>query len=398
MKNKKALIVCPDYPYPLNGGNKVALHGYLCALRKIGYKNFDLISFDRVIKKDIKNVFNEVLMLNIPRKFSLINITKFIFSKRSLIYLRYESMANMVKIKDFIKDKNYDLVLIQHLYMEQGISDYIYDLLPNSIVIISPEVLEGRALRERASIEKNYFMKFLYLTEGERVEKIELKILDKYKNIFFYGKEDLDHYRRYSKNANAIQVNLGLDLDRYPLSERKELQTKILVFYGSFSWFPNLDALDFLLGEIWPYIKLHRSDLRLKIAGRAIPHCIKKYNLEGVDIVGEVASMGDFVHSSDIVLSPVRIGGGTRLKILEAMAWGRPVISTAIGLEGNDALVGSAVRIANSPHQFLSEIEYLLDNSSAWDDCVNNALHYIEAEHNSRLKLVNIFNALESKF
>ena len=390
LHKRNALIVCPDYPYPTNGGNKIAIHGYMCALGELGVTAIDLIAFDRVLPIEERSAFGDILTLQLPKKYCFANIVKFVFLGRSYLFLRYDSQENVNQVRQFLNGKKYDIVIVVHAYMAQSISALLHAV--SDTVILSSEVLEGRALKERVSLSANVIKRAFLKIEAERAEKAEFQVLRQYKAVLFYGEEDLACYQKATGMTNGYKVNLGLDLQRYKVLGRQNSPIKVLAFYGSFSWYPNVDALKFLLDVIWPFIIQNRNDVVLRVAGRNIPNWALEYDLSSVEFMGQVESMQDFVSSADIVLSPVRIGGGARLKMLEAMAWGRPVISTSIGLEGNEAAIGLAVRVANTPEKFLDEVNNLLDNDTIWQACVSNSLDYVRREHDCRTALVSVLS------
>ena len=383
----RALIVCPDYPYPINGGNKVAVHGYICALKELGCDEIDLVVFDRTQPQEGKDAFKNIWTMPIPWKFDLRKLWTAFMAGESYLFSRYSSEHNKTFLKKNFEKNKYDCILVEHAYMAQDLPEDVVN--DRSIVkIVSSDVLEGRALTQKAILTGNFLRRLLYSIEAKKAEREEFRILGNFKTVFFYCDEDLQYFRHKTGLKGGCKVNLGLDMERYVVVPRETGPSKVVVFYGACSWYPNADALRYLLEDIWPLVAKKRNDVLLRIAGRGVPDWAYKFTNRQVEIVGEVSSMQKFVASSDVVLSPVRIGGGVRLKILEAMAWGRPVISTSIGLEGNEVSNQSSVRVANSPEEFLVEIELLLSDSGLWDDCVCQGLQYIKREYDYRENLV----------
>lgn len=383
----RALIIFPDYPYPINGGNKVALHGYICALKAIGFSELDLVVFDRTTPKENLRAFSKVWTMKTPAKYDLLKLLRFMLFGESYLFSRYSSIKNKKFLKAISLSGKYGCILVEHAYMAKDLPDELHD--DQSVIkIISSDVLEGRALIHKTSLINNPVLRYLYSIEAKRADIEELAILENFQKVFFYGEEDLRYYRDQTGSSNGSKVSLGLDLTRYPVSpEHLDSDVKVVAFYGAFSWYPNTDALKYLLEEIWPHVVENFDNVVLKIAGRSIPEWVHSYVNQSVEFVGEVNSMQEFVSSSDVVLSPVRIGGGTRLKVLEALAWGRPVISTTIGLEGNKEKILDSVRIADTPEQFLTEIQLLLRNKELWRKCVENGLEYVRKEHDCRTNL-----------
>ena len=153
-----------------------------------------------------------------------------------------------------------------------------------------------------------------------------------------------------------------------------EAYSVLLLFSGRIGYFPNLDALRFILYELVPALRKERSNIRLIVAGSGIPKwCFDNRN-EIVSIYSDVPDMRRFFSIADAVIVPLRTGGGTRLKILESFAAMVPVISTAKGAEGIDCQNGYHILIAqNNSHDFISKAKILTGNKSLQCKLINNA-------------------------
>jgi glycosyltransferase involved in cell wall biosynthesis len=153
-------------------------------------------------------------------------------------------------------------------------------------------------------------------------------------------------------------------LERYspaPGAEREEE----LLFLASLDWYPNQDALGYFVKNILPAVRERRPGAKLRIVGRKPPESVsKRYSgLPGIEFVGEVNEVGSHLDRATVIIVPLRIGGGSRIKILEALAAGKAVISTTIGAEGLDVISGEHLLIADSPAAFAGGIEELLGST-----------------------------------
>ena len=158
-------------------------------------------------------------------------------------------------------------------------------------------------------------------------------------------------------------------------------QVADLVFLGSMDWMPNIDGMQWFTDEIWPLIRSKRPATTLAIVGRKpTPAMLALGEKPGIKVTGTVPDVRPWLHGSKLSIVPLRIGGGTRLKIYESMAARVPVISTAVGAEGLDYRDGETIRIADSPALFADRCLDLLDDipsmnrmaGAAWDLVANH--------------------------
>jgi polysaccharide biosynthesis protein PslH len=130
-----------------------------------------------------------------------------------------------------------------------------------------------------------------------------------------------------------------------------------LVFTGSMDWIPNEDAMRHFCHDILPLIRRREPDTTLSIVGRAPTPAVQRLaEIPGVEVTGRVDDVRDYIGKAAVYIVPIRIGGGTRLKIFEAMGMGRAVVSTTIGAEGLPVTDGRDVVIADSPDKFATAV------------------------------------------
>jgi glycosyltransferase involved in cell wall biosynthesis len=139
---------------------------------------------------------------------------------------------------------------------------------------------------------------------------------------------------------------------------------RTVLFFGLLETVPNIDGVRFLVKEIWPHIAAKRPDARCKIIG-ARPHpSVRQLAGPGIEVVGPVEDLRPHLASAAAVVVPLRLGGGTRLKIVEAMAMGKAIVSTALGAEGIEATPERDILIADEPEHFARAVIRLLDDAA----------------------------------
>jgi glycosyltransferase involved in cell wall biosynthesis len=163
--------------------------------------------------------------------------------------------------------------------------------------------------------------------------------------------------------ARTAVVPNGVDLDFFRPSPRStEREPKTLLFFGAIDYYPNSDAMHFFLQDVFPELVRRDPSLRLCIVGRKPPESIVAHRSANVDVTGVVDDVRPWLDRADVVIVPLRIGGGTRLKILEAMAMGKAIVSTSLGAEGLDVVPERDLLVADDAAAFATQIGRLLDD------------------------------------
>jgi len=164
--------------------------------------------------------------------------------------------------------------------------------------------------------------------------------------------------------AHISVVPTGVDLSKYVYDPAVQPATPLVVFTGSMDWEANIDGVEFFCREIWPQVLAVVPAARFRIVGRD-PHArVKKLASESVEVTGTVPSIVDHLREAAVFVVPLRIGGGTRIKIYEGMAMGKATVSTSVGAEGLDVEHGRDILLEDSPTSFAEAIVTLLHDAN----------------------------------
>jgi glycosyltransferase involved in cell wall biosynthesis len=173
---------------------------------------------------------------------------------------------------------------------------------------------------------------------------------------------DAGRVRAAHPAARVAVVPNAVDVERYaPRPDDPPPDRSTLLFFGALDYFPNSDALAFFLDHVWPRVLAAHPSTRLRILGRRPPAWLVARREPGVEIGGFVEDLRPSIAAAGAVIVPLRLGGGTRLKILEAMAMAKPIVSTELGAEGIDVAHGRELLLADGAEAFAAEIGRLLD-------------------------------------
>lgn len=246
--------------------------------------------------------------------------------------------------------------------------------------------------RESHALKRAFFK-----MQARKMENYERSVCQRARHIIAVSAVDADCMKELFSIANVDAVPTGVDVDFFRPSDPVE-RTADLLFSGSMDWLPNIEAIEYFLSEIFPLIRAKRPDTTFVIAGRSPDPAVLRAaeRFPGVMVTGSVPDMRPYLWSSKISIVPIRIGGGTRLKIYESMAAGLPVVSTSIGAEGLDYTKGKDILIADTPEAFAASCLRLLENPEAHRAVSQNGLALVE-ENFSWASVTRQFEAILEK-
>jgi glycosyltransferase involved in cell wall biosynthesis len=234
--------------------------------------------------------------------------------------------------------------------------------LPLPCVLFQHNV-ESSLWRRMAKTEANPVRKVSYKIEAGKMERYERETLRRFHHIIAVSETDKQQMLAMDPTCSITVVPTGVDTEKYQVFPSASGDPPRIVFTGSMDWEPNIDAMEWFCREIWPTIVRQFPNAKFQIVGRN-PHArVKQLASATVEVTGTVPSVADYLRDAAVVIVPLRIGGGTRLKIFEAMAMGKALVSTTIGAEGLDVTSGENCILADNPSSFGDSILTLLSDT-----------------------------------
>ncbi len=169
-----------------------------------------------------------------------------------------------------------------------------------------------------------------------------------------------------------------------------------LLYLGRFDHLPNVDAVQFMVEEIFPIIRKRLSGIRLIVAGSKMPKIIYDISVEGVKPIGYVKDITQILTSCRILVAPLRYGAGLKGKIVLAMSNGLPVVTTSIGAEGMETAEGKTLLVANKPVEFADSVVRLYTNRRLWSDLSKAGRLYVARRYSPDIIKPRLLKALEA--
>jgi glycosyltransferase involved in cell wall biosynthesis len=250
-------------------------------------------------------------------------------------------------------------------YFDVAVCDFLASTLnfPQNLEI--PTVLfqhnvESILWRRRAQMEARWLDRSIAKIEYAKMRRFEPRQVRRFHHVIAVSEADRDMMSAMVDPSRISVVPTGVDLAQFRYDPNYEPDSPFVVFTGSMDWNPNIDGVEFFCDKIWPLILARIPDARFRIVGRDPDSRVFNLASSSVEVTGSVPSIVSHLRESAVFVVPLRIGGGTRIKIYEAMAMGKATVSTTIGAEGLDVRDGSDILLADDPSRFADSVCSLL--------------------------------------
>jgi sugar transferase (PEP-CTERM/EpsH1 system associated) len=280
---------------------------------------------------------------------------------------RYRSRAYAARIRELLASTSFDLIVCDFLPPVVSLPER----LPCPAVLFTHNV-ESEIWRRHAEVHSGFPARLLYRMQYRRMLRFEARALRRFDAVLTVSEADRATFARLYPGAvqgSVYVVSTGVDTQFFSPEARdaagderpSAADSRRLVFTGSMDWLPNEDAMLFFCREVLPLIRAEEPEVTLSIVGRTPTPAVKKLaDLPGVYVTGRVDDVRPYIREAAAYIVPLRIGGGTRLKIFEAMAMGKAVVSTTVGAEGLPVSGGEHVILADEPRSFSRAVVRLL--------------------------------------
>lgn len=371
----KVLFVTYDFPYPANTGGKNRAYNLI---KKISSDNeVYLYSF---VRKDFNpehiNYLHEIGVKEIKifkrrelKKFSNIALT--LLHNSSIFKTLYYEKKCKEEILDFVYKNNIEIVHFESSYTGYYIGSELKR--HGAKQILGTENLEHALYLDYAkNIGKKLLRPFFY-QQSQRLKSEEISMIKKSDLCIAVTKSEAEFISKYSKKECVIVPN-GIDTDEFSYKFSDKIK-KNLLFVGNFSYFPNVDAMNFFYNNVFE--KIPDRSITLTIIGKK-GNEVLKFDDERVIFKEFVENILDEYRNADMLVFPVRIGGGTNFKVLEAMALGVPIVAIPQRLEGLEAVSDRDFLQAQSAEEFVAQIQRLYEDETLRKKITINARNLVD--------------------
>ncbi len=225
--------------------------------------------------------------------------------------------------------------------------------------------VESEIWRRHASNEAIGPKKLVYGLEFSKMLRYEQRAVNRFDHVIAVSDNDKNLMSAWTAAERISVVPTGVDTEQFCPGSNSRQEKPLVIFVGAMDWEPNVDAAKYFCAEIWPLVVAKVPDARFRIVGRNPDHRVQALAGTSVEITGRVPSVVEHLHEAAVVVVPLRVGGGTRIKIYEAMATGKAVVSTTVGAEGLDIHPGNDIVLSDNSVDFANSVTRLLQDTKA---------------------------------
>jgi polysaccharide biosynthesis protein PslH len=398
----KILQLCNKPPKPAIDGGCIAMNNITQGLLNEGHSvkiltietskhpaQFDKLSPEYLAATRIESVF-------IDTSINLIDAFSALVTSDSYNVSRFFSPDFDRKLISILTTEDFDIIHLESLFMTPYIATIRrYSKAP---LVLRSHNLEYIIWERMAEVSKNRAKKAYLKLLSRQLKKYELSVINAVDGIAAISNEDARKYLSLKCYKPIVNIPFGIDLENY-VAHPEKTEHPALFHIGAMDWLPNSEGIGWFLDKVWPIVRKSQPDLKLYLAGRKMSEQLLNHPPENVIALGEVSDAGDFINSKSIMVVPLLTAGGMRVKIIEAMALRKAVVSTRIGAEGIDCRKDENILIANTPEEYAEAIDKLIADINYFNSVGKNARKLVEQHYDNKLltrDLIRFYESLRS--
>jgi glycosyltransferase involved in cell wall biosynthesis len=300
-----------------------------------------------------------------------------LLSPQSFERLVHQRPAFQAALDHMSERRHFDVVHVEHCFMAH------FAFPHDAVVVLDEQNVEYEVRRRSASVTRPGSRKLYDYLNHLKLRREEEDSWRSADACAATSPRDEAAIREACPTARTAVVANAVDTEFFSPGPRRP-DSHTVLFFGTLAYYPNVEALLFFMREVMPLLRRSHPTVQLRIVGAAPPPEITRLAGPDVVVTGFVDDVRPHLERASVIVAPLRIGGGTRLKILEAMAMGRPVVSTTLGAEGLAVTHGREVLIGDSPEAFAGQVTRVLDDDSLAISLGAAGRRLVEAEYDWR--------------
>ncbi|UCG53486.1 MAG: glycosyltransferase [Candidatus Latescibacterota bacterium] len=399
-KRPRVLLIKPILPYPPNQGTRVASFNLIKALQP----HFDVTVLARITSRDqtahareLERWCSRVVTVMAPNKKSLFHRAAYkLFYQLKTVLFRtslktlYDCPGAFLRAAERLSNEPFDLVIVEYWQLQE-----MMKFFPADKCVLLTHDIDMLVNRQISLLERNLVKKIRAVRRWLLEQKEEVRAYRDSRRVWTLTERDKAAVRRICGDGCEVDVlPVGVDIDFFSPSGMKRNRGEVL-FLGHLAASFNRDALDFFIRKIHPRIDDHR-ELSITIVGGFLPKELEFFAFQrDVEVVGTVEDVRPYLHRASCLVIPLRFGGGLRIRILEAMSAGLPVVCSPVAIAGMPFEPGTEYLVAETPDEFGREIRRILSDEELSGTIATAARAKVRKEYASEVqerRIVSLVN------
>jgi glycosyltransferase involved in cell wall biosynthesis len=381
----KVLFVCNKSPFPAREGGPIAMKSIIDGLLSAGHQvkvlavNSEKYQVDyQLVPEEIRQKTN-LKLVNVDLRIKPLGALQALIKNKSYHVERFISRDFESELVSMLTEDDYDIVQLETVFMAPYIS--VIRKNSNAAIVLRAHNIE-HLIWKRLARQSRFYLKRIYLNHlSETLKRFELDSLNRVDGIAAITRKDAAFFKGVT-HKTVVDIPYGINPAIYEPSY-EVAKSPVFFHLGSMNWIPNQEGIKWLLEKVWPLVISKNPEAHLVLAGRFMPEWLLNYKAKGIEVVGEVSDANEFVRNNHIAVVPLLSGSGIRIKIIEAMALGKTVVTTRIGAEGINYSDLTNIYIANDAAKMAAVMGQLIQYPDKAEHCGIAARKLVEEQHNS---------------
>ena len=312
--------------------------------------------------------------------YSKANIVRGLIGPTPLNVLNYTSSAVIAALDPILREGNFDAIQIESMHLI-AYAQHIRQVAPRIRLILDWHNIESEILARYAENDTNRLRAIYARRTSVLSRTVENQLLRLCNAHTVCSEREREVLLSRVPDTRIEVVGNGVDCEFFAATAASGGELRDVLFMGKMDYHANIDAALYFVKTTWPLIHARRPELRLVIVGAQPPEEIRSLASDNVVVTGTVEDVRPYYHNALVSVVPLRVGGGTRLKVLEAMAAGTPVVSTTLGAEGLTVLHGKDILIADTPEAMADAVVAMKNDSPERQEMVAHARRLVQTKY-----------------
>ena len=358
--NLRVLQFAPRTPWPLDTGAK--LRNYHLARILAIQVRISLLAFgdEQNETSALETVYERIVTVPRLAGYSFAKVLRGAVGRTPLPLLNYTTNEMSNTLAQVLAENDFDIVQVESIHLMNYLP-VIRAARSRPIVVCDWHNIESDLMRQYAEREQSLARKTYARRTARLMNEFEQRALNEFDSHIVVSGQDGERLRRMNARARIFAIENGVDVSYY--AGEQSAGMKRIVFVGSMDYHANIDGAINFARDLWPSMRKQQPELVFTIVGRDPSPDVRALSaIDGVEVTGSVDDVRPFYREAIAAVVPLNVGGGSRLKILEAMAAGVPVVSTKLGAEGLDLSDGQNVLLTDATEQLAERLINLIDD------------------------------------